>query len=94
MDHYHNERPALFRYSDSFKYKESQLHLYLEVDKKEKVSGFYYKWDGRPYFLAEFSDYAKKIEGMGWVPWDLGKIGDELGVTGYNQWDSWYSTIK
>ncbi|MBC97272.1 MAG: hypothetical protein CME63_05950 [Halobacteriovoraceae bacterium] len=63
MDHYHNERPALFRYSDSFKYKESQLHLYLEVDKKEKVSGFYYKWDGRPYFLAEFSDYAKKIEG-------------------------------
>ena len=64
MGFYHNERPSIFRYQQSFSYLNSQLDLYLEVDKKEVVSGLYYQWSGPSYFEEEFSEYAKKVEGL------------------------------
>ena len=63
MTYYHNERPALFRYQQSFSFKESTLEFFLEVDKKETVTGLYYTWEGEPYLLEELSHYAKKVEG-------------------------------
>ena len=63
MTHYHNERPALFRYQQSFSFKESTLEFYLEVDKNEVVKGLYYTWQGKPYLLDELSSYALVVEG-------------------------------
>ncbi len=63
MSFYHNERPGIFRYQESFQYQTSVLELYLEVSKKEVVEGLFYTWQGKPYFLQELSDYAQKVEG-------------------------------
>lgn len=63
MSYYHNERPAIFRYQESFQYQKSTIHLYLEVSKKEVVQGLFYEWEGTAYFLSELGDYAKQVEG-------------------------------
>lgn len=64
MSFYHNERPAIFRYQESFEYRDSVLEFFLEVSKKEIVEGLYYQWKGKAYFLEELADYAKKVEGQ------------------------------
>jgi len=70
VSYYHNERPSIFRYQESFQYQKSILLLYLEVSNKEVVEGLFYRWEGKSYFLSEFADYAKRVEGsqLGDVP--------------------------
>ena len=70
MSYYHNERPSIFRYQESFQYQKSILLLYLEVSNKEVVEGLFYSWEGESYFLSDFADYAKEVEGhkLGEIP--------------------------
>ncbi len=64
MSFYHNERPTIFRYQESFQYRGSTLELFLEVSKKEVIEGLYYQWEGESYFQKELSELAKNVEGL------------------------------
>jgi NifU-like protein len=67
-DHFHHPlnrgKPIFFQSSVSFKLKDIEITLFLDIDSKEKIQSLQYLYEGNPFFLAYFSALSELAKGL------------------------------
>ncbi|MEC7275931.1 MAG: (2Fe-2S)-binding protein [Bdellovibrionota bacterium] len=64
MDHFHREKPSIYRYDTSFTFGKGKGHFYLDTGKKEQVLGLYYEWEGEDWVASQLSSLAQEMTGL------------------------------
>jgi NifU-like protein involved in Fe-S cluster formation/bacterioferritin-associated ferredoxin len=63
--HPHNRgKPTFFQSSVSFKSKDLEVTLFLDVNSKEKIQSLQYLYEGNPLYLAYFSALSEIVKNM------------------------------